>query len=49
MDDFASIIDSIRLNVNRQLKKIPIPDAPRYLYDPIRYSIRMEVSDLDLY
>lgn len=39
MDDFASFIDSIRLNVNRQLKKIPIPDAPSYLYDPIRYSI----------
>ena len=39
MDDFASFIDSIRLNVNRQLKKIPIPNAPRYLYDPIRYSI----------
>ena len=42
MDDFASFIDSIRLNVNRYLKKIPIPDAPRYLYDPIRYSIRNE-------
>ena len=39
MDDFASFIDSIRSNVNRQLKKIPIPDAPRYLYDPIRYSV----------
>ena len=39
MDDFASFIDSIRLNVNRHLKKIPIPDTPRYLYDPIRYSI----------
>mgnify|MGYP006232888041 CR=1 FL=1 len=42
MDNFASIIDSIRLNVNRHLKKIPIPDVPRYLYDPIRYSIRNE-------
>ena len=40
MDDFESIIDSIRLNVNRHLKEIPIPDVPRYLYDPIRYSIR---------
>ena len=40
MDDFGSFIDSIRLNVNRHLKKIPIPDIPRYLYDPIRYSIR---------
>ena len=42
MDDFASHIDSIRLNVNRYLKEIPIPDAPRYLYDPIRYSIQNE-------
>tara|TARA_S200000501_G_C20858326_1_gene758619 strand:- start:443 stop:1402 length:960 start_codon:yes stop_codon:yes gene_type:complete len=42
VDDFASLIDSIRLNVNRYLKKIPIPDAPRYLYDPIRYSIQNE-------
>ena len=40
MEDFASFIDSIRLNVNRYLKKISIPDTPRYLYDPIRYSIR---------
>ena len=39
MDDFPSFIDSIRLNVNGHLKKIPIPDKPRYLYDPIRYSI----------
>ena len=42
MEDFASFIDSIRLNVNRYLKKISIPDTPRYLYDPIRYSIRNE-------
>ena len=40
MEDFASFIDSIRLNVNKYLKKISIPDTPRYLYDPIRYSIR---------
>ena len=40
MDDFGSFIDSIRLNVNRYLKKISIPETPRYLYDPIRYSIR---------
>ena len=40
MEDFASFIDSIRLNVNRYLKKISIPDTPRYLYDPIRYSIK---------
>ena len=40
MDDFGSFIDSIRLNVNRHLKKIPIPYTPRYLYDPIKYSIR---------
>ena len=42
MDDFASLIDSIRLDVNRYLKKIPIPETPRYLYDPIRYSLQNE-------
>ena len=29
----------IRQEVNEGLKNIPIPDYPRYLYDPIRYSI----------
>ena len=29
----------IRQDVNEGLKNIPIPDYPRYLYDPIRYSI----------
>ena len=42
MDDFASLIDSIRLDVNRFLKKIPIPETPSYLYDPIRYSLQNE-------
>jgi len=42
VDDFASLIDSIRLDVNRYLKKIPIPETPRYLYDPIRYSLQNE-------
>ena len=40
MSDFNEIIEFIRAQVNKGLKNIPIPDTPRYLYDPIRYSIR---------
>ena len=37
---FQDLIDDIRSDVNRSLESIPIPDSPKYLYDPIRYSIR---------
>ena len=37
--EFKKLIEMIRQEVNEGLKNIPIPDYPRYLYDPIRYSI----------
>ena len=37
--EFKKLIENIRQEVNEGLKNIPIPDYPRYLYDPIRYSI----------
>ena len=37
--EFKKLIEMIRQEVNECLKNIPIPDYPRYLYDPIRYSI----------
>ena len=40
MSEFNEIIEFIRSEVNKGLKNIPIPKTPRYLYDPIRYSIR---------
>lgn len=40
MLEFKELIEFIRSEVNNGLRKIPIPDTPKYLYDPIRYSIR---------
>ena len=37
--EFKKLIEMIRQEVNEGLKRIPIPDYPKYLYDPIRYSI----------
>ena len=39
MLEFDTLIEFIRTEVNQNLKKIPIPESPKYLYDPIRYSI----------
>jgi geranylgeranyl diphosphate synthase, type II len=35
--NFNKLIHFIRKEVNRGLKKIPLPQNPRYLYDPIRF------------
>lgn len=40
MEGFQDMIDNIRSDVNKCLERIPIPDSPKYLYDPIRYSLR---------
>ena len=34
---FNDLINFIRKEVNRGLKKIPLPKNPKYLYDPIRF------------
>ena len=38
-DDFHKEIRFLKHEINRSLKKILIKDEPKYLYDPIRYSI----------
>ena len=40
MKGFNELIDFIRSEVNKNLDRISIPDSPKYLYDPIRYSVR---------
>jgi len=38
-DDFCKEISFLKNEINRSLKKILIKDEPKYLYDPIKYSI----------
>ena len=38
-DDFLKEISFLKHEINRSLKKILIKDKPKYLYDPIKYSI----------
>ena len=38
-DDFHKEIRFLKHEINRSLKKILIKDKPKYLYDPIKYSI----------
>ena len=40
MIEFNELIDFIRKEFNRELNKYPIPKKPRYLYDPIRYTLK---------
>lgn len=37
---FTELIHFIRKEVNRDLKRLPLPESPSYLYDPIRYTLR---------
>ena len=40
MSSFNELISFIRSEVNRDLKRLPMPDKPAYLYDPIRFILR---------
>ena len=40
MKTFEDLIGFIRKEVNKGIKNIPIPENPKYLYDPIRYSLK---------
>jgi geranylgeranyl pyrophosphate synthase len=40
MSQFYELIEFIRAEVNKGLKRMSIPDEPRYLYDPIRYTLK---------
>ena len=40
MNRFKDLIGFIHKEINKSLKQLPIPEKPRYLYDPIRYVIK---------
>ena len=40
MSQFHELIEFIRAEVNKGLKRMSIPDEPGYLYDPIRYTLK---------
>ena len=40
MSTFNELITFIRKEVNRDLKRLPIPKKPVYLYEPIRFALR---------
>ena len=40
MSIFNELISFIRTEVNRDLKRLPIPERPVYLYEPIRFALR---------
>jgi len=40
MSTFNELITFIRKEVNRDLKRLPIPKRPIYLYEPIRFALR---------
>ena len=39
MSTFNELITFIRKEVNRDLKRLPIPKRPVYLYEPIRFAL----------
>ena len=40
MSQFSKLVSFIRDEINISIKKLPIPDTPTYLYDPIRYALK---------
>ena len=40
MSQFSELVSFIRDEINISIKKLPIPDTPTYLYDPIRYALK---------
>ncbi|MBA64801.1 MAG: hypothetical protein CMG55_03265 [Candidatus Marinimicrobia bacterium] len=40
MSQFEDLISFIRKDINRCIKRLPIPDSPAYLYDPIKYALK---------
>ena len=39
MSDLSQLIDFIRKEFNHSLKSFPLPESPKYLYNPIKYSL----------
>ena len=40
MSQFSELVSFIRKEINYSLKKLPIPDTPTYLYEPIKYALK---------
>ncbi len=40
MSHFPELISFIRKEINFSIKKLPIPDTPTYLYEPIKYALK---------
>ena len=40
MSQFSELISFIRKEINYSLRKLPIPDTPTYLYEPIKYALK---------
>ena len=40
MSEFLELIAFIRKEINHSINKLPIPDSPAYLYDPIKYALK---------
>ena len=40
MTDLVDLIGFVRKEFNKSLNKYSIPEEPKYLYDPIRYSLK---------
>jgi geranylgeranyl pyrophosphate synthase len=40
MSSFNELVSFIRTEVNRDLKRLPFPERPVYLYEPIRFALR---------
>ena len=40
MSQFSELISFIRKEINYSIKKLPIPDTPTYLYEPIKYALK---------
>ena len=40
MSQFSELISFIKKEINYSIKKLPIPDTPTYLYEPIKYALK---------
>ncbi len=40
MSQFSELISFIRKEINYSIKKLPIPNTPTYLYEPIKYALK---------
>ena len=49
MSEFLELIAFIRKEINHSINKLPIPDSPAYLYDPIKYAFKRKREEVETY